>query len=75
MTVYTTCRANASEGGDRLETRRRRRRTDEASGLASSMSTAASVLMRLILSVVRIICATSGKQRAGKKKQLQSFLP
>jgi hypothetical protein len=39
------------------------------------MSTAASVPMRLILSVVRIICATGGEQRAGKKKQLQSFLP
>jgi hypothetical protein len=39
------------------------------------MSTAASVPMRLILSVVRIIRATGGKQRAGKKKQLQSFLP
>jgi hypothetical protein len=39
------------------------------------MSTAACVPMRLILSVVRIICATGGEQRAGKKKQLQSFLP
>ncbi len=69
MTVYTKCRVNASD----LETRRRR--ADKASGLASPMSTAASVPMRLILSVVRIICATGGKQRAGKKKQLQSFLP
>jgi hypothetical protein len=39
------------------------------------MSIAAFVPMRLILSVVRIICATGGKQRAGKEKQLQSFLP
>jgi hypothetical protein len=69
MTVYTTCRVNASD----LEARRRR--TDKASGFASPMSTAASVPMRLILSVVRIICATGGEQRAGKKKQLQSFLP
>jgi hypothetical protein len=39
------------------------------------MSPAASAPMRLILTIVRIICATCGKQRAGKKKQLQSFLP
>lgn len=44
-------------------------------GFVASLATSTTVPMWMILRVVRTIAATSGKQRAGKKKQFQSGRP